>query len=155
MKPETLQWNSLEYTHREKSIDWFWAVGIIALAVAVTAVIYHNILFAVFIIIGTFTLLMFAARKPRSVEFEINKRGLRIDRVLYPYSTLHSFWIHDHEEKQKKLIIQSEKVLMPYVSIPIPDDVNVDVLRDFLDDYLPEEEHPESLSEALMEYLGF
>jgi len=154
MNSKTLQWNAPEYRHEKRSVDWFWAVGIIAIALATTAVIYENILFAIFIVIGTFTLLMYAARAPRNVHFELTRKGIVINNTLYPYHTLESFWVHDYGD-EGVLIIKSEKVLMPYLVIPLPDEIDNETVQEFLFDYLPEEEHPESLSEKVMEFLGF
>lgn len=156
MNQETIKWSALEYEEKNRSIDWYWAVGIIALAIAIVAVIYQNYLFAILTVISAFTLLLYAARQPREVQFELSRRGVRVNSVLYPYATLKSFWIHHHDgDRRGKLIVQSEKTLMPYVTIPLPDTPDADTINDFLSLYLPEEEHPESLSEILMERLGF
>lgn len=156
MNEDTITWSALEYEEKERSVDWYWAVGIIALVIAVIAIIYQNYLFAVLIIVAAFTLLLYAARKPREVSIELGRRGVRIGGILYPYATLKSFWIHHHrEDRRGRLIIQSEKLLMPYVTIPLPDEPHEDIIHDFLSAYLAEEEHPESLSEILLERLGF
>lgn len=156
MDTNTLKWQSLEYEEKDRSVDWYWAVGLIALAIAVVAVVYKNYLFAIMVIVGAFALLLFAARKPKTVEYELTRRGIRVNTVLYPYATLRSFWIHHHDgDRRGKLIVQSEKTLMPYVTITLPDEPDVDIIHDFISAYLPEEEHPESFSEILMERLGF
>jgi len=152
---EPITWTAAEYEPRNKSVDWFWGVGIVAVSFAIVAIIFENILFAIFILLAAFSLLLFTARTPHEVEFSLTKRGIRIDRTLYPYATLRSFWIHNHNNERKKLIVQSEKALMPYVTIPIPLNVDEEHIQDFLEQYLPEEEHPESMSEIVMEYLGF
>ncbi len=154
MKRDKIQWKMLEYQHRDRSVDWFWAVGIITVAITLIAIIYNNILFAIFIILGTFTLLLYAARAPRMVNFEISRRGIHINDTLYPFNTLESFWLHYHNDRDKKLIVKSEKKLMPYITLPVPDE-DVEDIHLFLMEYLPEEEHNESIAEAIMEYLGF
>lgn len=156
MNHNIITWSALEYEEKDRSVDWYWTVGIVALAVAVGAVFFGNYLFAVLILLAAFTLLLYAARKPHEVSFELGKRGIRINDVLYPYATLRSFWIHHHDgERRGKLIIQSEKLLMPYLTIPLPDEPDGDVIHALLASYLPEEEHEESLSEILLERLGF
>ena len=154
MDQEKIQWNATEYEHKKHSTDWFWAVGIIALSFAITAIIYKNILFALFIILGAFTLLLYSARKPQVLYFELNSKGVRIGDALYPYHTLKSFWLREGD-KGVKLILESQKALMPHMSIPLSPEVGVDAVRAFLLGHLPEEEQKESVSEALMDYLGF
>jgi len=154
MDHEKIQWSAPEYEHKKHSVDWFWAVGIIALSLAVTAIIYRNILFAVFILLGAFTLLLYSARKPQVLSFELNQKGMRIGSTLYPYHTLKSFWLRD-DDRGIKLILESQKTLMPHMSIPLSPEMDKGAVHTFLLEYLPEEEQKESVSEALMDYLGF
>lgn len=154
--PAPINWQALEYHHEPKSPDWFWAVGIIALCTAIISIIYGNILFAILVIVATFSLFMYAVRQPEFIEFELNRKGIVIEKKLYPYSTLQSFWVEEFNNihPHPKLLVKSQKIAMPLIVIPIagihPDDV-----RDFLRLYLPEEEQFEPLSQKLMEYLGF
>ncbi len=150
---EPLTWSALEYEHRDRSNDWFWAVGIIALGGAILAIIFGNLLFGILIIVGALTLILYALRHPRHVSFEINARGIVLDGALFPYQTLESFWIHEHRVPNK-LIVKSQKVFMPFITIPLEGVTAADV-RDLLNDYIPEEEVHESLSERVMEMLGF
>ena len=103
MDQEKIQWNATEYEHKKHSTDWFWAVGIIALSFAITAIIYKNILFAVFIVLSTFTLLLYAARKPQVLYFELNQKGVRIGDALYPYHTLKSFCLRENNNGVKTI----------------------------------------------------
>ncbi len=150
---QPLSWTALEYEHRERSGDWFWILGIVALGGAILALIFGNALFAVFIVIGAVTLGLYALRHPRSVAFEINAQGVVVDTVLYPYKTLESFGIHEHLH-EPRLIIKSQKVVMPYLTLPLAD-VQPDAIRTALAGKLPEEDIPESLGEKVMEMLGF
>ncbi len=100
----TIRWQGYEYTHHKKSSDWFWVLGIVALSSAVVAIVFANILFALFILIGAFTLALFATKNPHLIHFEINKRGVAIDNTLYPFTTLESFWIDEDEHGHLTLI---------------------------------------------------
>ena len=150
-----LVWKAHEYEYREKSVDWFWALGIIATTGATAAVVLGNILFAVLIVIGTLTLALYAVRKPNLTQFEINDRGIRIDNTIHPYTSLDSFWVDDIDERAlPKLLIKSKKTLMPYIIIPL-DRVSPADVRECLFLYLDEEEHTEPLPHKIMDYLGF
>lgn len=156
MNQETINWSALEYEEKDRSVDWYWAVGIVALAVAIISIVYRNYLFAILTVVAAFTLLLYAARKPNIINFELGRRGIRVNKVLYPYTTLRSFWIHRHNNNRKgKLMVQSERMFMPYITIPLPDEPDADVIHDLISEYLPEEEHPENLSEIIMEKFGF
>lgn len=152
---ETLSWRGYEYTHHEKSSDWFWALGIVALSSAVTAIIFKNILFALLILIGAFTIALFASKKPNLIHYEINRRGVAIDDVLYPFNTLESFWIDEDEHGHLSLIIKSERVVMPYIIIPLEEPVNFEDVRNVLLTKLEEEELHEPISHKVLEFFGF
>jgi hypothetical protein len=150
-----LRWETAEYEHREKSSDWFWALWIIAIAGTATAIILGNVLFAILILIGAFTLSLHAVKRPRIVQFEINERGVRIGKTLYPYSTLRSFWIEDTgDETSHKILIKSKKILATHIVIPI-EHISPSEVRDLLIEYLDEEEDSESLAQKIVEYFGF
>lgn len=152
-KKPPIIWHAHEYVHREKSADWYWAVGIIAVSMAVTAVLFNNVLFAIFIILSFFILMFYAKRKPALLQIKLDERGIEEGRERYPYSTIESFWVED-QFGEFKIIIKSKKKVLPYIVIPI-NDVGADAVRDHLKRFLPEEEHNEPLAKRVMEYLGF
>ena len=156
-KKPGISWKALEYEHKEKHPDWFWSLGVIVLAGAVTAIIFGNILFAILLVVGAFTLALYASRKPEHIYVTLSDRGVIINKRLYPYLTLDSFWVEDVEDHSNtipKLILKSKKLLMPYIIIPV-EEVSPDEVRDFLLNHLPEEEHEEPLAHRIMERLGF
>jgi hypothetical protein len=150
-----LEWEAHEYLHTEKAPDWYWALGLIAIAGAVAALTFNNVLFAVFILIAAFFLAIFAARKPNTVRFAVTQRGVRIDDLLYPFSSLESFAIDElTPEHTPKLILESRKIFVPRIVIPI-EGVSADDVHDFLLDFLHEEDHVEPLTHHFMGWLGF
>lgn len=152
---EPIKWQAHEYDHFERSTDWYWAVAIISLSIIALSIIFNDYLFAIVTIIAVFTLVMYTYRPPRLVSYELTKKGLVIEKTLYPYVTLKSFWVADHHEfAEPKLIIKSAKVIMPYIVIPIKD-VDPDDVHSFLQTVIAEEEHHEPLAHKIMEYLGF
>jgi len=151
--PETIQWEAPEYHHHEKSADWYWAIGIIALSIAVLSIIFQNILFSIFIILAAIVMTLYAYRKPRIVPIEVNSRGIQVDKTLYSFDALESFWI-EADEYHPQIIVKSKKMMMPYIVVPIGD-INPDEVRTYLLMHLKEVEHHEPLGQKLMEYLGF
>ena len=151
---DTISWQGYEYDHHEKTGDWFWALGIIALSSAITAIIFENILFALLILIGAFAVALFAAKRPHLSYFEINRRGIVVDDRLFPFNTLESFWINEDEHGHETLIAKSNRVMMPYLIVPIHDVSGAEVHR-ALSDQLQEEELHEPISHRLLEFFGF
>ena len=149
-----MEWDAHEYEHKERSSDWFWAVGIIAVAIAVISVIFGNIIFAILILIGAFALSLFANREPETVHVIVDEFGIARGKIRYSYSTLTSFWI-DINHPHKKIILRSEKMFMPLIIVPLNDEVNVDELHDNLSGALTEEMHSLPFVERVLEYFGF
>lgn len=149
----SITWEGLEYPLRNRSSDWYWAIGIIAVALSATFVIFSNYLFAILIIIGSMTLVMFAKRTPRLIRFEINEKGIISDKLFYPYDSLESFWIESGENGDR-ILFTCNHAFVQHVVFPLHD-VSIDDVHSFLSSHLTEKEQFEPLSHRLMEYLGF
>ncbi len=151
--PLPIQWVSYEYEYREKSTDWFWAVGIITLAISVTSIIFHNLLFAIVILIGGFSLSLFATRPPKGYDTIVGDEGVQIGELLYPYRLLESFWIEN--DTTPRLFLKSKKLVLPFIIITIDSEVNLLELHETLSQHIPEVFHSESPLEKFFERLGF
>jgi len=149
-----ISWKALEYKRKEKTADWYWAVIIISLAIVILSFISHNVFFAVLIIISVIILLLFSLIPPRLIDISINQKGITVGKEMYPFITLHSFWVDGKNDKNQKILIKSRKLVMPIIVIPLEEHHHLDV-RDFLLKYIPEEEMHERLSNIIMEKLGF
>ncbi|HEY4476377.1 MAG TPA: hypothetical protein VJB69_00055 [Candidatus Paceibacterota bacterium] len=148
-----IEWETLEYEHREKPNNWYWMVGFLSVAFVIGTIVMKNFLLAILIILGAFTLVLYARRPPRVIHIAVNRRGIQIHKSLFPFHTLRSFWIHDEEDGARKIIIQSEKLLMPHIHLPLNDDLDHEALRTFLLDFLPEVPHRPTIVDLLAEYL--
>ena len=149
-----LEWTALEYEEKERGNDWFWALGVIILASAITSFIYANYFFGLFLIIGGILLGVFAVKKPDLVFYELNEKGLKIRNRLFPYTNIKSFWIKKDLEKST-LFIKSERLFMPIISMPINQNSAEEIKNFMLSENVPEEEMKEHVSEKIMDSLGF
>ena len=147
-----IEWETLEYEHRERSSNWYWLVGLVASILIIASIVMKNFLLAILILLGAFTLMIYAARRPEVIRVGVSRRGIQIKNNLFPYHTLRSFWLHD-DESERKIIIRSEKLLMPHLHLPLADTVDHEALRIFLLDFLPEEPHQPTVIDLLAEYL--
>jgi len=159
---DKLQWSALEYEERERNPDWFWALGIIVVTGALTAIIYGNYFFAFFILLSGALLGFFAKKKPDVVTYELNRRGLKIRTRLYPYENIKSFWVQmahegtpEHADLRPTLFIKSERFFMPILSVPIENNLAQDIHSIMTAQDVPEEEMRDHPSEKIMEFLGF
>ena len=148
-----ISWNAPEHLHTEKGNDWYWTVGIVTLALAAVAIIFGNIITAVFIVVAATALVIHASKPARTVYHEVNDRGIIVDNILYPFLSLESFWI-PHDELPPKIILKSRKTFMPYIVVYI-DEVDPESVREILLKYIAETEHHESILKHLLERFGF
>ncbi len=149
-----ISWKALEYKRKEKTADWYWAVGLIALVIVVASFFMHNALFGILVILSTIILLSFSIIAPKIIEVNINQKGVVVDKEMYPFATIEAFWVESIDKDNEKILLKSKKLIMPLIVIPLEELHHLDV-REFLLQYLPEVEMHEPLSQKIMERLGF
>lgn len=147
-------WEALEHHHIEKKNDWFWITGIVIISVALASIFLGNVLLGVAIITGGSVMLILAARKPRTIAYAVTARGLRIDEMLYPYTTLESYFIDEDNIFGPELLVRSSKLFMPLLVLPLPEEY-VNEIEDLIAERLPEEHLEEPFLNKLMEFFGF
>ena len=150
---DTIEWETHEYEFRHKTSDWYWAVGVITLSIAIAAVLYKNILFAIVVVVGGFVLAVHASKHSQIVHYELNRRGAAIGKTLYPFDSIETFWIEDRDDNPR-ILLKSKKFFMPYIIMPLGA-VMPETAHAHLAHYLTEEEHVEPPFQKFMEYLGF
>lgn len=156
MDQESIRWVNYEYNFKEKTVDWFWAVGISTLSAVIISVIFENYFFAIFIVLAIITMIFISKKPPNVIDFEINKDGIILGKQKYPYSSLEGFCIINRNYETPKLLIKSQRPIAPILIINVEtDSTNPEDIRNFLLKYLPEENIVEPISLKLMETLGF
>lgn len=148
-----ISWNAPEHFHVEKSPDWYWAVGIITLAISAVTIILGNIITGIFVLVAAVALVIHASQPPRIVYHEINDRGLIVHDKFYSFLTLESFWI-PHDELPSKIILKSRKMFMPYIILFI-DEIDPEEIREIMLRYIAETEHREHFLHKVLESFGF
>jgi hypothetical protein len=131
-------WEAHEYEYIEKHPKWYWVMGIILMAIIVYAIVTNSILMAItFILIGMLGY-YFAEREPHLIQMEINPEGVIVDKTMYEYDDIKSFWIfYETESGFKVLSLHSQKTFLPHIHIPIGD-ANPVLIREVLLNYIPE-----------------
>ena len=148
---DSITWTAEEHRHLERGSDWYWALGIIAVSSAATAVLFNNILFALLIIIAAGMLGALASRPPTLANFTLGERGLSVNDTLYPYEEMFAFWVSDDENPT--LLIDTPRWMTPDLVIPLAG-VNPGAVRAFLRPRVPEIELHESFVYTVMEFFG-
>ncbi|MFZ2048873.1 MAG: hypothetical protein WAV25_01065 [Minisyncoccia bacterium] len=149
-----IEWDAHEYEHKERTQDWFWAVGIIAVSISIASIIFGNIIFGIFILVATFSLSLYINRPPEILKMRIDSLGIARNKIYYPFETIHSFCI-DIEHPHKKILLRSKKMFMPLIVIPLGEEVSSDKVNSILKEFLPEEYQQLPFLENVLEFLGF
>ncbi len=152
--PSSIKWTAPEYEFIPKSNNWFWSVGIIAGGIAFASILLGNFLFAIFVLIAGFAVIIHGAKKPRKVEFSVGPRGLQIDKRLFPFENLRSFWVHYDPPYKKLVSVEPKKFFMPTISAPLGD-TNPNDIRKYLIKFIKEERQEESIITTISRLLGF
>ncbi len=152
-------WHAPIHEHREHGADWYWAVGIITVSLAVAFFIVGNIFLSIIVILGIGTLLIHARTAPRILECELSRKGIRVDSKLYPWESLESFWVLEESQigeihSDAKILLISKKPLMPHIVVPLDADLTEEVHL-ALTQMLHEEPQVEPLPDRIMRRLGF
>lgn len=148
-----LRWSAYEHEHIERGSDWFWALGIIAVATAVTSILFGNVLFALLIVAAATTLAVIVRKPPPLIEFEISDEGIRVGDEIHDYEEVLSFWVDDAGERPL-LLVDTVKFMYPNLIIPL-DGLNPEEVRAYLKERAAEIPMKEPLSHKILEFFGF
>lgn len=159
MEEYHITWSAPEHEHREHTADWYWAVGIITVSLAIAFILLGNMLLSLILILGIGSLLLHAKNPSQMVEHEISRNGIRSGNKLRPWHTLEAFWILEEQTANKihvspKLLLISEKRYMPQIVIPL-DNAPLKEVHQTLAKMLEEVPQAEPFASRLMRMLGF
>ena len=150
---QVIAWQVHSHIHRERSNDWYWALGFAALAGAVVSLFFSNILLAVILVIGAGSIGVLAARGPREHGVRIDARGISIDGTLHPYASVHSFWVEE-EGESPRLFVSTSGIVAPHLTLPLETPARAGQVRSFLKKYAREEEQGPHFGEHVAGFFG-
>lgn len=150
----SLRWSAYEHEHIERGSDWYWALGIVAVSIAITSMLFHDVLFSILILVAAVTLALVSRTPPDLATIEISDRGIRINGRLHRYTEIISFWVDDeHPAHRPLLLVDTIKFLSPNLIIPI-EHIDPRVVRGFLKERVEERHMKEPVSHKILEFVG-
>src|SRR5665213_3397521 len=92
------EWHGKEYAPEDKSADWYWAVGIVAVAIIIACVLFNNILLALVVAAAaaSASACLQAAKHPRIHRFTITERGIGVDNRFYEFESMLHFSVLEY-----------------------------------------------------------
>lgn len=150
------EWQGREYDPNPKSTDWYWALGIIAIAGAIASALFSNYLFALLIVLAAVVIALHGAKHPPLHTFRLTEQGVLIGEEMHFFETMRSFSVLEDVEGTLPalLSIKTESWLTPHLLIPL-DGVNADAVYAFFSQKVNEEEHRHNLVDVVAMWLGF
>lgn len=151
-----LEWEGREYDHNPKDADWYWALGIIAVAGTVAAILFGNYLFALLIVVAAVAFALHGAKAPPLHRFRLTEHGVLIGEDLHSFEHMESFSVLEdiRGEYPPMISIKTEKWLSPHLIIPLAG-VDVDAIYSYFLAHVKEEEHPHTLADLVAAWFGF
>jgi hypothetical protein len=151
-----LEWEGREYDHNPKSADWYWTLGIIAVATVVAALLFGNYLLAVLIIIAAAALGLHAMQHPPLHRFQLVEEGIVIGEDLHPFLRMTSFSVLEDVEGEypPMLSIKTESWLSPHLIVPLRHE-DADRVYSYFLERVDEEAHHHTFVDLVAAWLGF
>lgn len=148
------EWYGKEYVFEEKGADWYWALGIVALAAMAACILFNNILLALVVLAAASTLGLAAAKHPRTHHFRIFDNSIGIDNSQYFYEDMVDFSVLEYidESLPTALSIKTNRILAPHILIPIVDHDPMEIYE-YVSQHLPEGMHENSLMDRITSLL--
>ncbi len=156
MQPQlqSVTWEAPEHYYVEKKNDWYWALGILTVTAAFASIFLGNPLLGILIIIAGAITALLSSRVPNIIPFAVTTRGIRINDTLYPYGTLESYCIDTENSYASVLLIKSERMFMPLIVVPLPEEY-IEEVESIIETRLPQEHLEEPFAQKMLEFLGF
>lgn len=149
----SLRWSAYEHDHIERGPDWYWALAIVAICIAITSILLGDYLFSIVIIAAAFAIALVTKSPPELTQFELSDRGVRINSTLHRFDEIISFWVADEHEGKPLLLIDTTKFLSPNLVIPI-EHIDPKLVRAYLVERTNEVPMKEPLSHRVLEFFG-
>jgi hypothetical protein len=156
MQQQLLQWKGVPYIAKQKSVDWFWILGLIVLLGTIFAIYLQNYTFAAVIFVGGIAIGLFANENISEKEYVLRKDGIEIDDTFISYSEIASFSVFTEGlASRRQLLLTLKKTFFVHVSIPLPEEIDPEEVRIILRRFILEKKRLPDLSDAVMHWLRF
>ena len=151
-----VEWEGREYDHNPKSADWYWALGIIAVAGAIASVLFGNYLLAALIVIAASAFALHASKQPPLHRFRLVEQGIIIGDEMHLFERMVSFSVLEDVEGElpPMLSIKTESWLSSHLIIPL-EGVNADMVYGYFLQRVDEGEHRHTFVDLVAAWLGF
>ena len=148
-------WKAPEFKYYYKDTSWYWMAGIFFGILFLIALAQKSIVIAIFWVIMGTTVIIWAKRLPKTIEFKIDEKGVYFGRTgFYPYEEIIGFFIKQDSDETGELILKIDSRINPIIKINMfmSDRGHIE---NALKNFLNEVEYEESFTDRISDFLGF
>ncbi len=152
--PTTISWTASEFVAHEKSSGWYGLLGLATLVLAAFVyLISRDAVSVAVVIVGAIFLGIYAASKPRQLEYKLDHQGLNIDTKHWSYSEFRSFSVVPEKAFSSIIFMPLKRFAVPITIYYAPEDE--DKILNLLAERLPFEQPPRDAVDSLMRRIRF
>lgn len=149
-----ISWKAHEFEYVHKSIVWFFVLGIIVAGLSIWAFTRGSFVEMILYVVGGLATFLLAIRRPHEKKYSLSSKGVHIEKELYTYQNMKSFWIHYDPDERQELVIRLTHSITQTIAIPLADQDPVSV-RKYLLAFIPEQIEEDSMIDEVARKLGF
>ncbi len=147
-------WAAMEFIAHQKTAGWYGLLMIAALGAAgLIYMLTRDIISSSVVIVGGVVLGVYAARKPREVQYRVDSGGVTVGSKFHTYEEFRSFAIVP-EGAAQSIIFAPLQRFAPLTTIYYPPE-HENKIVDILADHLPFTEHNHDAVDRLMRRIHF
>jgi hypothetical protein len=149
-----ISWTASEFIEHPKTAMWYVICGFgSAIVIAVIYLVTRDVFSIISLSLLVVVFMIFAARKPRTLQYQLNSKGIQAGERFYSLGQFKSFSVID-EGAIHSIAFTPLKRFMPVFTIYFsPEDENKIV--DFLSAHLPYQERQQDPVDRLMRSIRF
>ncbi len=151
---DTVRWEASEYVDHEKANGWYGILAFGAVVVMVLVYLLSKDIFAtVMIAIAVILFGVVAARKPRTLSYLVDQKGIKIADKLYTYENFKTFSVIQDGAIHSIQLLPLKRFMPPLV-LYYPPDQEQDVVET-LGRYIPYQDKAQDTFDRLMARIRF
>lgn len=150
-----IKWSAPEFIHYPKNIWWFVLVILLGL-MAIGYFVFHKEYLTAGLFFLIFAILFYFARAtPRTINIELNTRGIKLNETSLSYQQIKTFWLVYDPPFVKTLNLETTTHFNRIFTLQLMDQDPI-AIRKFLLEYLPEDlDRGEAISDKIARTLKF
>jgi hypothetical protein len=151
------RFDTVEFIKNDKPVDWYWYIGILTVIIAFFSYRAQNYILIALTLIASGIILVIGEMDSKTIEIIIDDEKIITDDAKYYYKDLDAFWISlENYDGVPKLILDISKSGFEVDTIILPEDVNLEALREWLlSQKVEEREMEEPFAYRMAHRMGF